>query len=70
LRRISGRCYRYRGNKLTLSAANSLLADMASKYRVQDANATGIGRSISWKKEWIFGSDASRKHKVIVYYSS
>jgi hypothetical protein len=24
---------------------------MASKYRVQDANATGIGRSISWKKE-------------------
>jgi hypothetical protein len=34
------------------SAANdSLLADMASKYLVHDANATGIGRSISCKKK-------------------
>lgn len=34
------------------SAANdSLVADMASKNRVQDAKATGIGRSISWRKE-------------------
>lgn len=34
------------------SAANdSLVADMASKNRVQDAKATGMGRSISWKRK-------------------
>jgi hypothetical protein len=40
---------------------------MASKYRVHDANATGIGRSISYKKKGkgIFVSNAIRKHKVM-----
>lgn len=30
------------------SAIDFLIAETASKYRVQEAKATGIGRSISW----------------------
>jgi hypothetical protein len=33
------------------AASDSLVADMASKYRVHDAKATGIGRSISWEEK-------------------